>query len=769
MSAVSAWQNHEHYVHKILSVLGREPARTVITTPNAQLTAEAFAESIFATAAVLRSNDVAPGSTVAILTEPNHHHMLTIRYAAHLLGATTVYIRSNNARSEDDMLPAADQAHMLAEVGAGLLVTDQANIGRGRELCQTLSCTAVVAGLDRLDDPPGGTAGSAGVPFDARYEPGDRLVITYTSGTTDRPKGVCHSYRGWNTMAAGFEAVVRGSSAPTFLAVTPVSQTVGVMVDGTLAAGGSVVLHERFSGEAVLRDFAGLGITDCYLAVPHLYELTAALQLAEQDLSKLRHVIYSGSPAAPHRMAEAARVFGRALLQSYGSTEAGPVTYLGAWEHRKADLLTTVGRPYPGVRLRVCQRDPRRPLPAGRTGEIWVRSSNLMEEYLGDPALTAKVLREGWLRTGDLGRLDDAGYLTLTGRIGEVIKNGGLRNADAQCLHNGRHSGVADEDISKAQHLRQRQVFVHLCIRRQRTEPGRVHPAQHRNYVATQLGERVNAQAVNIRLPVEHGSEAHEDHRLVPGRAPGVAAAGAAGLLLTPAGQAGPDEMDLRAELITVQRKRPRVEDDDRKLRASTDQPVRGQPGPVPGQDGRGSREHLRQAVIGRVEPGLKVAERPARMRQHRGDALDDRHLPASPEGQARPAHRITDDQVRAGLRERPDQLRENRGELTQLSAQRFGDARPGHGSFPVAGGTHADGHAPGAAERAPWVVIDDRHGTGIAGVAGELGGRGVADPVAAPGELGSHRERRIEMPVERRHIKQDVHQRPSLPVRQVR
>jgi fatty-acyl-CoA synthase len=427
MSAVSAWQYHEHYVHKILSVLGREPARTVITTPNAQVTAEAFAESIFAAAAVLRSNEVAPGSTVAILTEPNHHRMLTIRYAAHLLGATTVYIRSNNARSEDDMLPAADQAHMLAEVGAALLVTDQANIGRGRELCQTLPCTAVVADPDRPDDPPGGTAGSPGVPFDARYEPGDRLVITYTSGTTGRPKGVCHSYRGWNTMAAGFEAVVRGSSPPTFLAVTPVSQTVGVMVDGTLAAGGSLVLHERFSSGAVLRDLAGLGITDCYLAVPHLYELTAALQLADLDLSKLRHVIYSGSPAAPHRMAEAARVFGRALLQSYGSTEAGPVTYLGAWEHRDADLLTTVGRPYPGVRLRVCQRDPRRPLPAGRTGEIWVRSGNLMEEYLSDRALTAKVLREGWLRTGDLGRLDDAGYLTLTGRIGDVIKNGGLR------------------------------------------------------------------------------------------------------------------------------------------------------------------------------------------------------------------------------------------------------------------------------------------------------------------------------------------------------
>lgn len=425
----AAEENHDHYVYRILSALIRDPERIVVIGAGLSLTAGALARSIFAVASLLRHNGATHGSTVAILTEANHPHMLTIRYAAHLVGATAVYIRSTNARSDERMLSAADQAQMLAEVGAGVLVTDAASIARGRELCRYLPCNAVMADLDvaTVSESAADLGNTTHTLPGAGYGPHSCLVVVYTSGSTGRPKGVCHSYRAWNNMVAGFEAVVRGASPPRFLAVTPISQTVGVMLDGALAAGGSVVLRERFSVDGVLHAFAELGVTDCYLAVPHIYALTDDVRILGTDLSKLRNVIYSGSPAAPHRIAQAARVFGRALLQSYGSTEAGPISYLGPWEHLKADLLQTVGRPYPGVRVRVCQPDHARELPAGRTGEIWVKSGNLMAGYLSDPELTAQVLRDGWLRTGDLGFLDDSGYLRLVGRIGHVIKNDGLK------------------------------------------------------------------------------------------------------------------------------------------------------------------------------------------------------------------------------------------------------------------------------------------------------------------------------------------------------
>lgn len=420
---------HEHYVYRILAALIDRPDRTAVIAPGLALTAGDLARSVLSVAAQLRSRGITRGSTVAILTAANHPHMLTMRYAAHLVGATAVYIRSTNARSDEWMLPVADQAQMLAETGASLLLADPACVARGRALCQDVACDAVAADLDVT-----GTGQSAArlgraaarLP-DAGYEPGSRVVVTYTSGSTGRPKGVCHSYRSWNNMVNGFQSVVRGAGDPVFLAVTPVGQTVGVMLDGALAAGGRVVLHERFSVDDALRAVTEAGITDCYLAVPHLYALTDDPRIAAADLSRLRNVIYSGSPAAPRRIAAAARVFGSALLQGYGSAEAGPITYLGSWEHRKAELLTTVGRPYPGVQVRICQADSRRQLPAGSTGEIWVRSGKLMEGYLNDPDLTAAVLRDGWLRTGDLGFLDDRGYLTLVDRIGGAVKNRGIK------------------------------------------------------------------------------------------------------------------------------------------------------------------------------------------------------------------------------------------------------------------------------------------------------------------------------------------------------
>lgn len=425
----SAEGNHEHYVHRILSALIREPGRVVATGSGVALTAGVLAQSVFSVAAQLRDNGVAHGSTVAILTAANHPHMLTIRYAAHLVGATTAYIRSSNARSDEWMLPAADQTRMLAEVDAALLLTDAVSLARGRELCRDLTCDVVTAELDLVAVSESAVELGHAIHSlpSAGYGPHSRLIVVYTSGSTGRPKGVCHSFAAWNNMVAGFEAVVRGASPARFLAVTPVSQTVGVMIDGTLAAGGSVVLHEHFAVDDVLRAFTELGITDCYLAVPHIYALTDDPRTGDADLSRLRNVIYSGSPAAPHRIARAARVFGRTLLQSYGSTEAGPISYLGAWEHRRADRLPTVGRPYPGVRVRVCQAGRLKELPPGHAGEIWIKSGNIMSEYLDDPELTAQVLRDGWLRTGDLGFLDDSGYLTLVGRIGHAIKNNGLK------------------------------------------------------------------------------------------------------------------------------------------------------------------------------------------------------------------------------------------------------------------------------------------------------------------------------------------------------
>jgi fatty-acyl-CoA synthase len=132
VESIGAWWYHSHYVHRILAALIKDTGRTVLIRGGIRLTGGMLAKSILADASLLRRNGIGHGSVVAILTQPNHPIMLTVRYAAHLLGATTVCIRSDNARSDDRMLAADDQARMLAETGACLLVADSASAERAR-------------------------------------------------------------------------------------------------------------------------------------------------------------------------------------------------------------------------------------------------------------------------------------------------------------------------------------------------------------------------------------------------------------------------------------------------------------------------------------------------------------------------------------------------------------------------------------------------------------------------------------------------------------
>jgi fatty-acyl-CoA synthase len=126
-------------------------------------------------------------------------------------------------------------------------------------------------------------------------------------------------------------------------------------------------------------------------------------------------MLYGGAAAVPARTWEAARRLGPALMQTYGLTEAGFVTALPPADHANPGLLTSVGRAVPGVELQV--RDPASvSVPAGEVGEVWVRSPQVMTGYVNDPRRTAEALRGGWVRTGDLGRLD-GGYLFLVDRV----------------------------------------------------------------------------------------------------------------------------------------------------------------------------------------------------------------------------------------------------------------------------------------------------------------------------------------------------------------
>jgi fatty-acyl-CoA synthase len=438
--------------------MAHQTDRVALRWRDAAVTAGEFASSVVDAAAALRRVGVTAGHMVAILTLPSHPMMLTTRYAAHLLGAAVVHVRSMNPRSDAESMPIAVQAEVLRTTNAVVLVVDGDNAERGRLLAGAVPGATVLDGrtdLRRHGDP---------IPAFAQYAPDDLALIDFTSGSTNRPKMVRQPFGTRETLIDLLTASADRERPATLLSVTPLSHAAAPMVDAILANGGTVVLHEDFDAGTVLRAVAELRVTDIYLGVPHLYRLLEHPAIADADLSSLRQVIYSATPAAPTRIAAAVKVFGDRLVQVYGTTEAGGITSLTPLDHREPDLLGSVGRPFPWVRIALRDPESGAEVPRGEVGEVCVRSPTVMAGYVHtDTTGTAdtEVLRDGWLRTGDLGHWDRYGYLRLTGRVGSVIKSGGLKLYPAEIervllahptVHNAVVYGVRDSDYVEHVH-----------------------------------------------------------------------------------------------------------------------------------------------------------------------------------------------------------------------------------------------------------------------------------------------------------------------------
>ncbi|WP_406144463.1 class I adenylate-forming enzyme family protein [Streptomyces sp. NBC_01012] len=424
---------NENYARRVLEVLASHPDRVALWREDEEFTAGQFSRAVLSAADVLRRHFTehrTPGTegeapVVAVLTVTNSPATIMLRYAANLAGATVVHLHSTNAVDPNDQLAAAARQEILGRTGADFLAVDKENADAARELC------------DRLTEPPRlaafGALGSdvvdlsAGDPdaFDlaaVEVDPAQPAVVIYTSGTSGRPKGVMQPYslRSFNLMVA-----LQSPEPIVALSTLPVSNSSGSAVDVALASGGTVVLHDGFEAGEVLRAVERHRVSTLSLTPPQLYMLIDHPDTATTDRSSLRLITYVGSPAAPARLAQAIEVFGPVLLQLYGTTEISGISMLMPQDHFDPELRRTVGRPTTQVRIR--DLDDGRDLPPGEIGEVCVQSPSTMLGYWGEPDLTAEVVRDGWVHTGDLGSLDEKGYLRLHGRMGEVMKTNGIK------------------------------------------------------------------------------------------------------------------------------------------------------------------------------------------------------------------------------------------------------------------------------------------------------------------------------------------------------
>jgi amino acid adenylation domain-containing protein len=414
-----------HYVRELLDSFDANPARTCLIWRDTQVRAGDLAEVIRSAAQVMRRNGIDSSIAVGLLTTTNSPATLILRYAANLLGAAVIHLAGVSAVNPKDMLSLEAQLGILAESRVTVLATDADHIARTRAIADRAAAPPLLVGLGQLgDDVVDLTAGVPGSFDPATAAGGELALVTYTSGSTGKPKGVAWSFGVKNEIVAVVGAKGRQATA---LITAPLTHTSSFIADNVMVAGGTVVLHEGFDAAKVLSAIGTHRITQLMLSVPQLYLLNEHPDVPTTDLSSVQSLFYTGSPASADRLDGVVKVFGPVLYQIYGNSECGRMCLLTPEDHSHPDLLATVGRPIDLLKLSI--RDPQddRGLPAGKPGEVCVRSPLSMTGYWNDPELTARVTRGGWLHTGDIGYLDDRGYVHLLGRISDVMKSNGIK------------------------------------------------------------------------------------------------------------------------------------------------------------------------------------------------------------------------------------------------------------------------------------------------------------------------------------------------------
>ena len=284
----------------------------------------------------------------------------------------------------------------------------------------------VLAGLMpmlKLDDPvtPGRRE------FEAPAPDADALFV-FSSGTTGMPKAVRHTHGGFAAAVRHWRDALGLSPADRMQIVTPPSHILGLLnIVTALDTGAWIRLHRRFDIDQMLHHIEADRITIEMAVAPIALALAAHPKLDSYDLSSLRYIMWCATPVTASVAEAVTERVGVTWVTAYGTSEL-PVIACNSLEGARLD---TVGRPVPGVDVRVVSLQDGTPAGPGEVGEIQARSESVMAGYLPDDA-TAQAFSEGWYRTGDVGDLDADGWLRITDRAKEMIKVRGFQVAPAE-------------------------------------------------------------------------------------------------------------------------------------------------------------------------------------------------------------------------------------------------------------------------------------------------------------------------------------------------
>jgi fatty-acyl-CoA synthase len=299
-------------------------------------------------------------------------------------------------------------------------------------------------------------------------EPSETVAHYYTGGTTGKPKGVIQSHQSMamNVYAHAIEMGITGDD--TLLLMTPLPHSAGLFLWGGLLTGATTVIRDGFEPERALQDIETWSVSWTFMVPTMIYRLLDHADLNSFDTSTLTTLAYGAAPMTANRLEEGLEAFGAVFLQFYGQTEVpNLITTFGKEEHRHAvetgidERLESAGQPCLMADVKVVDYESGDELPQGDIGEILATAPYIMDEYFERPEKTAETLTDDWIRTGDIGRIDEDGYLFLLDRDSDIIITGGMNVystevEDALDRHSGIREvaviGIPDPDWGEAIH-----------------------------------------------------------------------------------------------------------------------------------------------------------------------------------------------------------------------------------------------------------------------------------------------------------------------------
>jgi len=370
----------------------------------------------------LAADGIGPGDVVAVMAANSPHYTVAFHAIARA-GATVTTVNPTYGAQE--------VRYQLEDAKAIRLIVDAAFLDTARQAAEGTGVTRTVTigavdGADSLESVYGEPIGQVAV--DARE---GVVVLPYSSGTTGLPKGVMLTHANLVANVLQVNAALAGGNDEGCLAVLPFFHIYGMQVpmNAALAEGTRIVTMARFDMERALALIAEHRLTLVYAVPPMVLGFAKSPLVDGHDLSSLRKVVCGAAPMGPELTAEAATRVGCAVVQAYGMTEMSPVSHC---THGVDGRGGSSGVIVPNTECRLVD-ERGHDVADGESGELWVRGPQVMKGYLNNEAATRETLVEdGWLRTGDIARRDEAGHFYMVDRLKELIKVKGFQVPPAE-------------------------------------------------------------------------------------------------------------------------------------------------------------------------------------------------------------------------------------------------------------------------------------------------------------------------------------------------